>query len=56
MASGEIKKGNKRLQLSITEEADNLLRQHAPRQGDKSQIVNNLIIEKYQVVAENANP
>jgi hypothetical protein len=47
MVSGKIRQGNCRLQLSITTEANDLLRKHSPNQGDKSRIVDDLIKKKY---------
>ena len=44
MVTGKPRSGNIILILSISKEADALLRSHSPRYGDKSYIVNNLIL------------
>jgi hypothetical protein len=54
MPSGKVKPGNVRLQLSITQEADTLLRAHAPRYKQKSEIIDALIKQKFGIREENA--
>jgi hypothetical protein len=56
LPTGQIKKGNKRLQLSITKEASDLLRLHALNYGEKSMIVNDLIMQKYGKPVQTCTP
>lgn len=56
MVHNQVRPGNIKLLVSITKEADLALRQHALRYGEKSKIINDLILKEYGTPTEKPQP
>lgn len=48
MVSGQVKQGNIRIQLSVDQQTNDIIRIHSKKKGDVSKIVMDAIKEKYK--------